>query len=111
MPKEAIILLALIIMIFILGLIITIIKFKNINQLMTKKIDGYTIEIKTTVTKCTLKIDDRIVDSLKSIRSYSCKLMANLQGKNIIVNISSGFLKTKIITYIDGIKDDELSNY
>ncbi len=110
MKTLVIIIIALVVAIIIAGIVLTTIQIKNLNQKLSKTIDSHLVEITIKYTTCFLSIDSKVVDQITSINSTVCKLTAKLDNQDIIVNIGSGFLKPRIITFISGAKDNDLSN-
>lgn len=110
MKTLVIIIIALVVAIIIAGIVLSAIQIKNLNQKLSKTIDNHLVEITIKYTTCSLSIDSKVVDQITSIKSTTCKLTAKLENQDIIVNIGSGFLKPRIITFINGAKDNDLSN-
>lgn len=110
MKTLVIIIIALVVAIIIAGIVLSAIQIKNLNQKLSKTIDNHLVEITIKYTTCSLIIDSKVVDQITSIKSTVCKLTAKLENQDIIVNIGSGFLKPRIITFINGAKDNDLSN-
>ncbi len=111
MPKEAIIILVVfIVFIMIPAIAITVIGIKNVKQHISHEYNGHKIEIITSFTFVQLVVDNKIIDNIKSYFMATAKLQGKVDDKQIIVNIGSGFLKPKIMTYIDGEKIEALSN-
>lgn len=111
MPKEAMIIMAIGAVIFILAAVISIVSIKNIKQHISHNFGEHLIEIVIRYSYVKLVIDDKVVDELHSYQMHSAKLQGIVDGKQILVNIGSGFLKPTIVTFIDGEKIDGLSNY
>ncbi len=111
MPTEAMIMMACAAVCFILVAVISIVSIKNFKQHVSHNIDGHFVEIIVRYSFVRLVIDNKVVDELHSYQMHSAKLQGLLDGKQILVNIGSGFLKPNIVTFIDGEKINELSNY
>ena len=94
----------------LLGIVITVIRFKNIRQYFKKEIDGHIVEIKTGFRTADLIIDGKIVDQFSTINSSGIKLTGKVGEKEVLVNIGGGFVKLRIYTFVDGVKDSDLSN-
>jgi len=110
MPAFVIVVICCVIAIIITGIVISIIRLKNINQTLSKTIDGHFIEITIKNFVYSLSIDQKVVDQLKSYNISSCKLSAKVDNLDVVVNMGSGFLKPIIITFVNGTKDSDLSN-
>ena len=112
MPVEAIITLVFfMILIMIPAIVISVLSIKNVKQHLTKNIDGHMIEIVTGYYIFQLLIDGKVVDEVKSFQRGAIKLQGSFDGKQVKVNIGSGFVKPQINTFIDETKISELSNY
>ena len=92
------------------AIVISIVSFKNVKQHLTKTIDGHKIEIRTGYRFASLILDGQVVDQFKTLNTSGIKLNGKIENKNIIVNISGGFIKPKIITFINAEKENDLSN-
>ncbi len=110
MPSEAIVMSVLGIVIFLFGVIFSIMALRNVKQHITYNLDGKLIEIITGFGFVKLVVDNKVIDELQSWQMHSAKLQGIVGEKQILVNIGSGFLKPKIMTFIDGAKSEELSN-
>ncbi len=96
---------------FIFAVVIIIVSIKNLKQHVSHDVDGHFVEIIVQYSFVRLVIDNKVVDELHSYQMHSAKLQGVVDGKQILVNIGSGFLKPNIVTFIDGEKVNELSNY
>ncbi len=100
---------------FIFAVVIIIVSIKNLKQHVSHDVDGHFVEIIVQYSFVNsfvrLVIDNKVVDELPSYPLHSAKLQGVVDGKQILVNIGSGFLKPNIVTFIDGEKVNELSNY
>ena len=92
------------------AIIFSIVALKNVKQHLTKTIDGHQIEIKTGYRFASLILDGQIVDQFTTLNTTGIKLNGKIEDKNIIVNIGRGIIKPKIITFINGQKENDLSN-
>lgn len=110
MPNQVVFIIIFGIFIIISVSIIIFINIKNLKQQLSYSIDGHLIEIKTGFNIAQLFIDKKVVDEIQSYQMNTIKLQAKFDEKQIIINIGVGFLKPKIITFIDNIKINELSN-
>lgn len=110
MKVLVLIIISIVILVIICGIILSAIQLKNINQTLTKNIGEHVVEVTIKYTNCFISIDKKVVDQVSSYKMNSCKLTAKLDDLDIVVNIGSGFLKPKIITFINGTKDTDLSN-
>ena len=110
MPMPVIIIICCFIPIMIAAIVVSIIRLKNVNQHLSKTIDGHLVEISIIFTVFSLIIDKKVVDQLKSYKVDACKLSAKVDNLSVVVNIGSAVLKPKIITFVNGTKDNELSN-
>lgn len=110
MPTEAKVMLVFGIIIILFGVVYTVIGLKNVKQHIAHDFDGHMIEIMTGFCFVKLVVDDKVIDEVRSLQMHTAKLQGKVEEKQIIVNIGSGFLKPKIMTYIDECKIDELSN-
>ena len=110
MPVEAFI--PIIIGVVFMGLIIVllVVVLKNVKQHISCSVDGHFVEIETGYSFVKLTVDNKVVDEIHSYYMTTAKLQGIIDGKQILVNIGSGFLKPQIITFIDGNKVDGLSN-
>ena len=95
---------------FLFGIVLTVIRFKNVHQYFKKEIDGHVVEIKTGFRTADLIIDGKIVDQFSTINSSGIKLTGKVGEKEVLVNIGGGFVKPRIYSFIDGVKDSDLSN-
>lgn len=110
MPTEMYIPIALVGIIMLFAIVITVLAVKNYKQHITHNFDGHTVEIVVQFNGVMLIVDGKTVDELRSYQMRTAKLQATLDGKTMLVNIGAGFIKPKIITFINGEKIAELSN-
>ena len=110
MKPIVIIFIIFILVIIIGGMILSAIQIKNLKQILTKELNGHVVEISIKFANCYISVDKKIVDQISSYKMDSCKLTAKVDDFDIVVNIGSGFLKPRIITFVNGLKDTDLSN-
>lgn len=110
MPQKAVILLIIGCFLILIAIVLSVIMFKNVRQYLKKEIDGHIVEIKTGFRTADLIIDGKIVDQFSTINSSGIKLTGKVGEKEVLVNIGGGFVKPRIYSFIDGIKDSDFSN-
>ncbi len=110
MPQSAIIMLIFGGILIFAAIIFSVFSLKNVHQYFKKEIDGHIVEIKTGFRTADLIIDGKIVDQFSTINSSGIKLTGKVGEKVILVNIGGGFVKLRIYTFVDGVKDSDLSN-
>lgn len=110
MPSQMIAPLVLMIILVIVAIVLSTISIKNVKQHISHSLYNHQIEIITSFTFAKLVVDNKVIDEIHSWQMHTVKLQGSVEDKQILVNIGTGFLKPKIITFIDQEKINELSN-
>lgn len=110
MPIEAFIPIIIAAFFMVIIIILLVVVLKNVKQHILYSVYGHFVEVETGYAFTKLVVDNRVVDEIRSYYLTTAKLQGNIDGKQILVNIGSGFFKPQIITFIDGNKVNELSN-
>ena len=96
--------------IFVPMIALAIVSMVRLNQHLTAEVNGHRIEIVTGYSYARLIIDGNIVDEMNSFQMHSAKLIGQLDGVEIKVNIGVGFMGRKITTIYGGVRSEALSN-
>ena len=96
---------------FIIFIVVIIaLSVKGLHQNISDTVNGHTVQIVTGYGYVRLIIDGNTVDELQSFHIYTAKLNANIDGLNIVANIGTGFCKYRVTTFVNGVRQNSLSN-
>lgn len=90
--------------------VIIVLAVSGTKQHLTNNISGHNVEVVTGYGYAQLIIDGKVVDEIRSWYMYTAKLQGLLCEVPIVVNIGTGFCRYRITTFINGNKDEVLSN-
>lgn len=96
--------------IFVLMIVLIVVSIKGMNQNVAGMLNGHQIQILTGYGYARLVVDGNTVDEINSHYMYTAKLQGKVEDFDIVVNIGTGFCRRRLTTFINGIKQDMLSN-
>ncbi|MDE7076540.1 MAG: hypothetical protein K2O62_04385 [Clostridia bacterium] len=90
--------------------VIIVLAVVGTKQHLTSNISGHSVEVITGYGYAQLKIDGTVVDEIRSWYMYTAKLQGLLCEVPIVVNIGTGFCRYRITTFVNGCRNNSLSN-
>ena len=83
---------------------------KGVNQRLVDNVNGHAVEVKTGDGFARLTIDGKIADEITCLWKTSSTLQGKVDDMIVEVDIRKDFGRYRIITFIDGVKKETLSN-